>query len=227
MTPQVLHAMLASGWLTVGSERLNVSPKTTEQIIFWLQQEEGLTECTFEQLDLATQYSLLSHNQYCIEMGMPQRNLCDYRFFHLPRGEKTEFLYTAFERTGFAYYQPVTLYVYWDTAAQEARQLSSNSPFLTQRLTILRGISREQAISVGKEDFLLDLKFYCEHWQRELEDRKRDTCKKDTQKQKKIHVSDIKPFVPPQNPRTVHIVKLGTVRVDETKFLRYTLENEG
>lgn len=46
MTPQVLHAMLASGWLTVGSERLNVSPKTTEQIIFWLQQEEGLTECT-------------------------------------------------------------------------------------------------------------------------------------------------------------------------------------
>lgn len=227
MTPQVLHAMLASGWLTVGSERLNVSPKTTEQIIFWLQQEEGLTECTFEQLDLATQYSLLSHNQYCLEMGMPQRNLCNYRFFCLPRGEKTEFLYTAFERTGFAYYQPVTLYVYWDTAAQEAWQLSSNSPFLTERLIILRGISREQALSVGKENFLLDLKFYCEHWQRELEDRKRDTCKKDTPKKKKIHVSDIKPFVPPQNPRTVHTVKLGTVRVDETKFLRYTLENEG
>lgn len=227
MTPQVLHAMLASGWLTVGSERLNVSPKTTEQIIFWLQQEEGLTECTFEQLDLATQYSLLSHNQYCLEIGMSPRNLCDYRFFHLPRGEKTEFLYTAFERTGFAYYQPVTLYVYWDTTAQEERQLSSNSPFLTERLTILRGIRREQALSVGKGDFLLDLKFYCEHWQRELEDRKRGACKKDTQKQKKIHVSDIKPFVPPQNPRTVHIVKLGTVRVDETKFLRYTLENEG
>ena len=91
MTPQVLHAMLASGWLMIGSERLNVSPKTTEEIIFWLQQEEGL----------ATQYSLLSHNQYCLEMGMPQRNLCDYRFFCLPRGEKTEFLYTAFERTGF------------------------------------------------------------------------------------------------------------------------------
>lgn len=101
MTPQVLHAMLASGWLMIGSERLNVSPKTTEEIIFWLQQEEGLTECTFEQLDMATQYSLLSHNQYCLEMGMPQRNLCDYRFFCLPRGEKTEFLYTAFERTGF------------------------------------------------------------------------------------------------------------------------------
>ena len=216
MTPQVLHAMLASGWLTVGSERLNVSPKTTEEIISWLQQEEGLTECTFEQLDMATQYSLLSHNQYCLEMGMPQRNLCDYRFFYLPRGEKTEFLYTAFERTGFAYYQPVTLYVYWDTAAQEARQLSSNSPFLTQRLAILRGISREQAISVGKEDL-----------QSELEDRKRDACKKDTQKQKKIHVSDIKPFVPPQNPRRVHTIKLGVVRVDETKFLRYTLENEG
>lgn len=227
MTPQVLHAMLASGWLMIGSEWLNVSPKTTEQIIFWLQQEEGLTECTFEQLDLATQYSLLSHNQYCLEMGMPQRNLCDYRFFHLPRGEKTEFLYTAFERSGFAYYQPVILYVYWDTTAQEARQLSSNSPFLTERLTILRGISREQALSVGKENFLLNLKFYCEHWQRELEDRRRDACKEDTQKQKKIHVSDIKPFVPSQNPRTVHIVKLGTVRVDETKFLRYTLENEG
>lgn len=99
MTPQVLHAMFRSGWLTVGSERLNVSPKTTEEIISWLQQEEGLTECTFEQLDMATQYSLLSHNQYCLAMGMPQRNLCDYRFFCLPRGEKTEFLYTAFERT--------------------------------------------------------------------------------------------------------------------------------
>lgn len=88
MTPQVLHAMFRSGWLTVGSERLNVSPKTTEEIISWLQQEEGLTECTFEQLDMATQYSLLSHNQYCLAMGMPQRNLCDYRFFCLPRGEK-------------------------------------------------------------------------------------------------------------------------------------------
>lgn len=139
---------------------------------------------------------------------------------------KTEFLYTAFERTGFAYYQPVTLYVYWDTAAQEARQLSSNSPFLTQRLAILRGISREQAISVGKEDFLLDLKFYCEHWQRELEDRKGMPVKGHP-KAEKIHVSDIKPFVPPQNPRRVHTIKLGVVRVDETKFLRYTLENEG
>lgn len=69
MTPQVLHAMFRSGWLTVGSERLNVSPKTTEEIISWLQQEEGLTECTFEQLDLATQYSLLSHNSTALQWG--------------------------------------------------------------------------------------------------------------------------------------------------------------
>lgn len=159
MTPQVLHAMLASGWLTVGSERLNVSPKTTEEIISWLQQEEGLTECTFEQLDLATQYSLLSHNQYCLAMGMPQRNLCDYRFFCLTRGEKTEFLYTAFERTGFAYYQPVTLYVYWDTAAQEARQLSSNSPFLTERLVSCGESAGSRRFLWERRIFLLDLKF--------------------------------------------------------------------
>ena len=51
MTPQMLHATLSTGQITIWEDRLDVTPKTPQQVLGWLQREEGLRACGFDELD--------------------------------------------------------------------------------------------------------------------------------------------------------------------------------
>ena len=110
MTPQMLHATLSTGQITIWEDRLDVTPKTLQQVLDWLRREEGLRACGFDELDREMQYRLLSHQDRCREMELPQPDYGAYRFFVLPRGPRTEFLYEEYEWD--ADYRPVTLYVW-------------------------------------------------------------------------------------------------------------------
>ena len=123
MTPQMLHATLSTGQITIWEDRLDVAPKTQQQVLDWLQREEGLRACGFDELDREMQYRLLSHQDRCREMELPQPDYGAYRFFVLPRGPRTEFLYEEYEWD--ADYRPVTLYV-WQS---EDGWLDGNSTF--------------------------------------------------------------------------------------------------
>ena len=52
MTPQMLHATLSTGQIIIWEDRLDVTPKTPQQVLGWLRREEGLRACSFEELDL-------------------------------------------------------------------------------------------------------------------------------------------------------------------------------
>lgn len=127
MTPQMLHATLSTGQITIWEDRLDVAPKTQQQVLDWLRREEGLRPCGFDELDREMQYRLLSHQDRCREMDFPQPDYSAYRFFVLPRGPRTEFLYEEYEWD--ADYRPVTLYV-WQL---EDGWLDCNSTFLRVR----------------------------------------------------------------------------------------------
>ena len=88
MTPQMLHATLSTGQITIWEDRLDVTPKTPQQVLGWLQREEGLRACGFDELDREMQYRLLSHQDRCREMELPQPDYGAYRFFVLPRGPR-------------------------------------------------------------------------------------------------------------------------------------------
>ena len=45
MTPQMLHATLSTGQITIWEDRLDVAPKTQQQVLDWLRREEGLRPC--------------------------------------------------------------------------------------------------------------------------------------------------------------------------------------
>ena len=66
MTPQMLHATLSTGQITIWEDRLDVTPKTPQQVLDWLQREEGLRACGFNELDREMQYRLLSHQDHGI-----------------------------------------------------------------------------------------------------------------------------------------------------------------
>lgn len=75
MTPQMLHATLSTGQITIWEDRLDVTPKMPQQMLDWLRREEGLRACSFEELDREMQYRLLSHQDRCREMELPQPGL--------------------------------------------------------------------------------------------------------------------------------------------------------
>ena len=155
MTPQMLHATLSTGQITIWEDRLDVTPKTPQQVLDWLR------PCSFEELDWEMQYRLLSHQDRCREIELPQPDYGAYRFFVLPRGPRTEFLYEEYEWD--TDYRPVTLYV-WQS---EDGWLDCNSAFLRVRLELLAGISRERLAFGGqKAMFVSELAAYCRMWQK-------------------------------------------------------------
>lgn len=158
----------------------------------WLQREEGLRACSFEELDREMQYRLLSHQDRCREMELPQPDYGTYRFFVLPRGPRTEFLYEEYEWD--ADYRPVTLYV-WQS---EDGWLDCNSAFLRVRLELLAGISRERlAFGRQKAMFVSELAAYCRMWQKLRANRGRPPRYADRLR----NVADTPTFVPADKPR--------------------------
>ena len=70
MTPQMLHATLSTGQIIIWEDRLDVTPKTPQQVLGWLQREEGLRACGFDELDREMQYRLKT----AADQGVPMTN---------------------------------------------------------------------------------------------------------------------------------------------------------
>ena len=216
MTPQMLHATLATGQITIWEDRLDVTPKTPQQVLGWLQREEGLRACGFDELDREMQYRLLSHQDRCREMEFPQPDYGAYRFFVLPRGPRTEFLYEEYEWD--ADYRPVTLYV-WQS---EDGWLDGNSTFLRVRLELLAGISRERLAFGGqKAMFVSELAAYCRMWQKLRANRVRPPRHADRLR----NVADTPIFVPSDKPRLLGPVTVASVSSDRLEKIH--LDNIG
>lgn len=193
MTPQMLHATLASGLLPILSDKLDVRPKSPEQVIEWMKREDGLIECCFDEMDMPTKNNLQGTFFYCYQRRK-EESPCkkeEVRFFILPCSSKTELFYTQLERE--VNYTPATIYLYWDTTGRsEEYPIYSNSSLVRRRAMLMQsGISRNQLY--GKESkffFFILLQQYCEEIKEEL----RQKSQTGSQKKKRVSVDEIEPF---------------------------------
>ena len=149
-------------------------------------------------------------------MELPQPNYGAYRFFVLPSGPRTEFLYEEYEWD--ADYRPVTLYV-WQS---EDGWLDGNSTFLRVRLELLAGISRERLAFGGqKAMFVSELAAYCRMWQKLRANRVRPPRHADRLR----NVADTPIFVPSDKPRLLEPVTVASVSSDRLEKIH--LDNTG
>lgn len=129
---------LKTGTITICHERIDISPKSVDEVVAFMQKQIGLKTCCFDEVDWLARSILQTTNALQESLGNSTPNLQELCYYRLCENEVSKIFYQYFRER---YPQSPSIYMIVDTAAN---RVYSNCDLLTMKLILLQGIAKAE-----------------------------------------------------------------------------------